>query len=74
MIKNINTTEYEKRLIEYFQNQRRLLWILEAETIYSEIDAIIAVYSWMVQYSLRLNRDISKPEYTNDSMKLYKYK
>lgn len=74
IIKNIKTTEYEKRLIEYFQNQGCLLWILEAETMYSEIDAIIAVYSWMVQYSLRLNRDISKPEYTNDSMKLYKYK
>lgn len=74
IIKNSKTTEYEKKLIEYVQNQGHLLWVLEAETEYSKIDAIIAVYSWMVQYSLKLNRDISKPEYTKDSMKLYKYK
>lgn len=74
IIKGRETTEYENKLIEYIKNQAHLLWVLCPETKYSKIDAIIAIYSWLVQYSLKNNRDISKPEYTNDSMKLYKFK
>jgi len=74
IIKGAETTAYEKKLIEYVKKKNHLLWVLEAETEYSKVDAIIAVYSWMVQYSLKINRDVSKPAYSSDSMKLYKFK
>lgn len=74
IIKDVNTTDYEQKLIDYLKKQDVLLLTLEAETEFPRIDAIIATYSWMVKYALKSDRDISKPTYTNDSMKLYKFK
>lgn len=73
IIKDIYTTDYEKKLIKYLESQKQLVLLLECDTEFSEIDAIIAVYSWMIQYAVKVDKDVSKPEYSDESMKLYKF-
>lgn len=70
----VSTSEYENELIEYIKKQKQLLLVLEPTAPYPAIDLIIAVYSLIIQYAIKLNSDISNPQYTSDSMKLYKFK
>lgn len=75
-LKNKYTTDYENKLLEYLNNYNKKLIIIESEYdgILGEFDLLIGVQYFIKSISKLLNIDLSKPTYSDNSMKLYKFK
>lgn len=70
--KNIST--YEEKLISYLQNDNTLIIKSRYNGILCEFDLLIASQYLVYYIANFINIDISKPTYSEDSMKIYFYK
>lgn len=74
--KNKNISMYEKKLLDYLSvyNDKLIIIGSEYDGILAEFDLLIAVQYFIRSISKLINVDLSKPKYSDDSMKIYKYK
>lgn len=74
-LKTSKKDHYEEKLIEYLSKNSNELLIIESqyEGLIAEYDLLIAIQYFVANISKLLNLDLSKPDYTEDSMVLYKY-
>lgn len=75
-LKNKDISMYEKKLLEYLSVFNNKLIIIESEYngVLGEFDLLIAVQYFIKEVSKLINVDLSKPKYSDESMKIYKYK
>jgi hypothetical protein len=74
-LKTSKNDSYERKLIEYLNKNSNELLIIESqyEGLIAEFDLLIAIQFFVANISKLLNIDLSKPEYTEDSMIIYRY-
>lgn len=74
-LKNKTISEYEKKLLEYLSNYNNKLIIIESEYdgIIGEFDLLIGIQYFIKNIAKLINVDLSKPTYSDNSMKLYKF-
>ena len=72
--KQKNTSLYEQKLLEYLEKGQNLIIESRYDEILCEYDLLIASQYLIYYISNFLNIDISKPTYSEDSMKIYFYK
>ena len=70
--KSIST--YEKRLLDYLQNDYNIIIESRYDGILCEYDLLVASQYFIYFISNFLDIDISKPSYSEDAMKIYFYK
>ena len=70
--KSIST--YEKRLLDYLQNDYNIIIESRYDGILCEYDLLVASQYFIYFISNLLDIDISKPSYSEDAMKIYFYK
>lgn len=75
-LKNKNVSKYEQTLLKYLTMFDDKLIIIESEydKIIGEFDLLIAIQYFIKNISKLLNIDLSKPTYSDESMKIYKFK
>lgn len=72
--KNIN--DYEDTLQEYFKSQKYDVLNIQSDYdgLLGEFDLLLSVQFLVANISKLLNVDLSKPDYSEDAMKIYRYK
>ena len=75
-LKNKNISKYEQSLLKYLNMFDDKLIIIESkyDKIIGEFDLLIAIQYFIKNISKLLNIDLSKPNYSEESMKIYKFK
>lgn len=71
-----NYTNYEENLLKYLQSQNINLIKIQTpfDSIIGEFDLLLAIQFFIKNIADMLDIDLSKPEYSENSMKIYKYK
>ena len=72
--KQKTTSAYEEKLLEYLKNDNNLIIESKYDGILCEYDLLVASNYLIYYISNFLNIDISKPTYSEKSMKIYFYK
>lgn len=74
-LKTSKKDNYEEKLINYLNKNSNMVITIESqyEGLMAEYDLLIAVQYFVANISKLLNVDLSKPDYTEDSMVIYKY-
>ena len=73
-LKQRTTTEYEEKLLTYLDKGKTILIESQFMGLEAEYDLLIASQYFMFYVSQLLDIDISKPAYSEESMKIYFYK
>lgn len=73
-LKQKNTSHYEKILLDYLNKDKNIIIESRYNGILCEYDLLIASQYLIYYISNLLNKDISKPAYSEDAMKIYFYK
>lgn len=68
------SNKYEEKLLEYLKNDNNLIIESKYEGILCEFDLLVASQLLIYYIGQILNIDVSKPQYSEESMKLYFYK
>ncbi len=74
-LKQKNVSKYEKELLKYIESQKLDYIVIESDFngLLAEFDLLIASQFFMKNIGGLINIDLSKPMYTEESMKIYKY-
>ncbi len=72
--KQKTTSKYEEKLLEYLKTGKNLILESKYDGLLCEFDLLIASQLLIYFIGKFLNVDVSKPEYSEDSMKIYFYK
>lgn len=74
--KTSNETMYEKKLLKYLKEKSNNLIIIESsyDNLIAEFDLLLSV-QYLIKYIADLiDKDLSKPAYSEEAMKIYKHK
>ena len=72
--KQLVTGKYEKKLLEYLKNGNNLIIESRYDGVLCEYDLLLASQYLIYYIGKYLDIDVSKPSYSDESMKLYFYK
>ena len=72
--KQKNNSKYEKVLLDYIRNDNNLIIESDYDGILCEFDLLIASQLLIYYIGKLLDIDVSKPNYSEDAMKIYFYK
>ncbi len=72
--KSKNISPYEKELLKYLRGGNNLIIESDYEGILCEYDLLIASQFLIYYIGKTLDEDVSKPQYSEDAMKIYFYK
>ena len=72
--KQKDISQYEKNLIEYLNNENTIIIESRYNGILCEFDLLIASQFIIYYISNFIDIDVSKPSYSEESMKIYFYK
>ena len=69
-------SKYEKKLIEYLNTKNKNIILIKSpyKNLVGEFDLLIAMEYFIKNIADLINVDLSKPDYSEESMKIYKYK
>lgn len=69
-------SKYEKKLMEYLNNKSNNMILIKTpfNNLIGEFDLLLAMQYFIKNIAEMLDIDLSKPSYSEDSMKIYKYK
>ena len=69
-------SKYEKKLLEYLNNKSDNMILIKTpfNNLIGEFDLLLAMQYFIKNIAEMLDIDLSKPSYSEDSMKIYKYK
>ncbi len=73
-LKTKNVSLYEEKLLKYLSQDKNIIIESRYDGLLAEYDLLIAVQYFIYHISKLLNIDISKPNYSEDAMKIYFYK
>ena len=73
-LKQSTTDKYEKKLLEYLNNGNTVIIESKYNDILCEFDLLIASQFFIYYVGKKLDIDVSKPEYSEEAMKIYFYK
>ena len=73
-MKQHTTTSYESALLDYLKNDKNIIIESRYDGILCEYDLLLASQYFAYYISNFIHKDISKPTYTEDAMKIYFYK
>lgn len=71
-----NEGKYEEKLLEYLKiKSKRIIFIKSPfNGLIGEFDLLIAIQYFIKNIADAIDKDLSKPEYSEEAMKIYKYK
>ena len=71
-----NEGKYEEKLLEYLKiKSKRIIFIKSPfNGLIGEFDLLIAIQYFIKNIADAIDKDLSKPDYSEEAMKIYKYK
>lgn len=73
-LKTKNTSLYEEKLLKYLSQDKNIIIESRYDGLLAEYDLLIAIQYFIYNISKLLDIDISKPNYSDEAMKIYFYK
>ena len=72
--KQKTTSKYEEKLLEYLKNDNTIIIESKYDGLLCEFDLLIASQLLIYFIGKSLDIDVSKPQYSEEAMKIYFYK